>query len=132
MWRVVIGLVFLVLAGTSAAQQPSGSVQELSGAVVDLIYRVENLGGQVQKLAVKETATETRIELPADILFDFDKSDIRASAAEALKQVAGILRERAKGRVVIEGHTDSKGNHPYNQGLSERRRSEERRVGKEG
>jgi len=34
---------------------------------------------------------------------------------------AALLRERAKGVVRIEGHTDSKGNPPYNQKLSERR-----------
>jgi outer membrane protein OmpA-like peptidoglycan-associated protein len=114
-WRAA-AVVAAILLGLSVAR-----AQEMQGEVLDLIYPVENLAGQAQNLAVKETATETRIELPADILFDFDKSDIRASAADALKQVAGILRERAKGRVVIEGHTDSKGNHPYNQGLSERR-----------
>ena len=129
MRRLLFILLLLGFAATSGlAQQPGGSAQELPGKVldltgraVDLIYRVEDLGGKVQSLQVKQTATETRIELPADILFDFDKADIRPSAADALKQVAAILRERAKGRVVIEGHTDSKGNHPYNQGLSERR-----------
>src|SRR5438067_6533914 len=114
-WRAA-AVVAAILLGLSVAR-----AQEMQGEILDLIYPVENLAGQAQNLAVKETATETRIELPADILFDFDKSDIRASAADALKQVAGILRERAKGRVVIEGHTDPKGNHPYNQGLSERR-----------
>jgi outer membrane protein OmpA-like peptidoglycan-associated protein len=114
-WRAAAVLAAILL-GLSAAW-----AQEMQGEVLDLVYPVENLAGQAQNLAVKETATETRIELPADILFDFDKADIRPSAADALKQVAGILRERAKGRVVIEGHTDSKGNHPYNQTLSERR-----------
>jgi len=104
-----------------------GSAQELPGEVVDLIYRVEDLGGKVQALQVKQTATETRIELPADILFDFDKYDIRPSAADALKQVGGILRERAKGVVRIEGHTDSKGTPAYNQTLSEKRADAVRR-----
>src|SRR5947207_3897557 len=128
MRRVIIVFALVVLASASRSAQdrstsidPGGSVRELPGDVLDLNYRVEDLGGRVQSLQVKQTATETRIELPADLLFDFDKSDIRSSAADALKQVGGILRERAKGRVVIEGHTDSKGNHPYNQGLSERR-----------
>jgi outer membrane protein OmpA-like peptidoglycan-associated protein len=30
-----------------------------------------------QKLEVRETPTELRIELPGDVLFDFDKGDIR-------------------------------------------------------
>ena len=141
MWRVVVGFVLLALASTSSFGQgrstpmdTGGSGQELPGEVVGLIYRVEDLGGQVKSLAIKETATETRIELPADILFDFDKFDIRPSAADALKQVGGILRGRAKGTVRVEGHTDSKGTPGYNQTLSERRADSVRRwlVEREG
>jgi outer membrane protein OmpA-like peptidoglycan-associated protein len=116
MWRhAAAALVLVVFAGSS------GSAQELKSQVIDLIYRVEDLGARVQPLAIKETSTETRIQLPADILFDFDKSDIRPSAAEALKQTADILRQRAKGTVRIEGHTDSKGTPAYNQTLSRQR-----------
>ena len=128
MRRVIIGFVLVVFASASGSAQDKstsidagGSVRELPGEVLDLTYRVEDMGGRVQSLQVKQTATETRIELPADILFDFDKSDIRSSAADALKQVGGILREHAKGVVRIEGHTDSKGTPAYNQKLSERR-----------
>src|SRR5438105_8362205 len=128
MRRVIIGFVLVVFASASGSAQDKstsidagGSVRELPGEVLDLTYRVEDLGGRVQSLQVKQSATETRIELPADIMFDFDKSDIRSSASDALKQVGGILRERAKGVVRIEGHTDSKGIPAYNQKLSERR-----------
>jgi outer membrane protein OmpA-like peptidoglycan-associated protein len=99
----------------------SASAQELPGEVIDLIYRVEDLGGRVQALQIKETTTETRIELPADILFDFDKADIRAAAEPALKQAAEVIRKGARGTVRIEGHTDGKGAPAYNQKLSERR-----------
>jgi len=78
-WRAAAVLAAILL-GLSAAW-----AQEMQGEVLDLVYPVENLAGQAQNLAVKETATETRIELPADILFDFDKADIRPSAADALK-----------------------------------------------
>jgi outer membrane protein OmpA-like peptidoglycan-associated protein len=116
------GAAALVLtAGMALAEGP------VSGAVLDLIYPVEDLTAQVRNLKLKETATETRIELPADILFDFDKADIRPNAAEALHQAAVILRDRAKGKVRIEGHTDSKGTHAYNQKLSERRAESVRR-----
>ena len=89
--------------------------------MLDLIFKVEDLGGKVESLQVRETATETRIELPADILFDFDKADIRPAAAPALKQAAEIIRKGARGTVTVEGHTDSKGSAGYNQKLSERR-----------
>jgi outer membrane protein OmpA-like peptidoglycan-associated protein len=98
-----------------------GSSQEGQTKVLDLIFTVQDMGGKVQDLRVKETRSEIRIELAADVLFDFDKADILPKAEEALKQVAGVIREKAKGVVQIEGHTDSKGSEAYNQKLSERR-----------
>src|SRR5260370_36715062 len=106
MWRAAAGFVLLAFASASSFAQdrstsmdPGGSAQELPGEVLDLTYRVEDLGGKVQTLQVKQTATETRIELPADILFDFDKYDVPPSAADPLKQVRRILRQRAKAGV---------------------------------
>jgi len=105
-----------------AAIQPlAGHILELAGGVQDLTFPVENLGGKTQPLEVKESKTEIRIELAADVLFDFDKADIRPQAADALKQVAGVIREHSRAGVRIEGHTDAKGSDAYNQKLSERR-----------
>jgi outer membrane protein OmpA-like peptidoglycan-associated protein len=109
----------VAVEGASAAL--AGSTRDLVFATVDLVFRVENVGGQVQALQVRETATETRIELPADILFDFDKAEIRPAAEAALKQAAEVIRKGARGVVRIEGHTDGKGSAAYNQKLSERR-----------
>jgi outer membrane protein OmpA-like peptidoglycan-associated protein len=90
--------------------------------VVDLVYRIENIGGEVRDLEVKETPTEVRVEMAADVLFDFDKADLLPKADETLTKAAGFIRDRAHGGVVrIEGHTDAKGNDAYNQKLSERR-----------
>lgn len=90
--------------------------------VVDLIYRIENIGGEVRDLEVKETPTEVRVEMAADVLFDFDKADLLPKADETLTKAASFIRDRAHGGVVrIEGHTDAKGNDAYNQKLSERR-----------
>jgi outer membrane protein OmpA-like peptidoglycan-associated protein len=90
--------------------------------VVDLVYRVENIGGEVRDLEVKETPTEVRVEMAADVLFDFDKADLLPKADETLTKAASFISDRAHGGVVrIEGHTDAKGNDDYNQKLSERR-----------
>jgi len=94
---------------------------DLKTTVVDLRHRTEPVAGAVQALAVKETPTEIRIELSADVLFDFDKADIRSDAAKVLSEAAAVLRDHATRRVTIEGHTDGKGSDQYNQRLSERR-----------
>jgi outer membrane protein OmpA-like peptidoglycan-associated protein len=87
----------------------------------DLVFRVEDLKPKVADLQIRESKTELRIELAADVLFDFDKADIRPQAADALKQAAALIRDKGKGTVRIEGHTDAKGSDAYNQKLSERR-----------
>jgi outer membrane protein OmpA-like peptidoglycan-associated protein len=103
------------------AEQLSGQIVDLVFNVESLVFRVEDLGGGVQRLQIRETATETRIELPADILFDFDKFDIRASAEPALKRAADLIRKGARGATMIAGHTDAKGSPAYNLKLSEQR-----------
>lgn len=131
---IMMGAVAIALAVGSAvgwaqapagrSDQPVGKVLDITGKVLDIVGLASEVKGidlGVPGSHVTVTPQEIRIELPADILFDFDKADIRPSAAEALKKAAALLRERAKGPVRIEGHTDSKGNAPYNQKLSERR-----------
>ena len=102
-------------------QQSPGKISTLQSKVIDLVFRVQDMGGKVQDLNVKETTTEVRIELAADVLFDFDKAEILPKAGQTLAQAAQVVREKAKGTVRIEGYTDAKGSEAYNQKLSERR-----------
>lgn len=115
---------FLLLVGsaTAGAQDPGDSIPPgARRTVLDLRYVIENIGGRVEDLRVKETPTEFRIELAADVLFDFDKSDIRPEAAAILGKAAAFIGQHAVGPVRVEGHTDAKGTDRYNQRLSERR-----------
>lgn len=89
--------------------------------IVDIVFKIEDLETEVRSLEVKETDTEVRIELAADVLFDFDKADILPKAEQTLAQAAELIGERGQGTVRIEGHTDSKGSDAYNQKLSRRR-----------
>lgn len=125
--RVLLLLASLVgspsetLIAQEQTKSPAQRAADLEIKVLDLVFRIEDLGGSVQDFQVKESAAEIRIELAADVLFDFDKADIRPKAQEVLKQAAALIRDKAKGAVRVEGHTDLKGNDPYNQRLSERR-----------
>lgn len=72
--------------------------------------------------SVRETPEEIRIDLAADVLFDFDKSDITPKAADTLGRAADVIRKhKPKKPVRVEGHTDAKGSAEYNQGLSQKR-----------
>jgi outer membrane protein OmpA-like peptidoglycan-associated protein len=118
-----IVLSLLVWAVTASAQAVAPSVvRDFSGSVRDYSGAVVDVGGKTQDIQVKETATEIRIDLAADVLFDFDKSTIKPEAAIALHSVAEIIKDKGNGRTVrIEGHTDGKGSASYNQSLSQRR-----------
>ena len=67
-----------------------------------------------------ESRCEQRLRIGADVLFDFDRAEIRSDAYDALEHVAEIVANKHK-PVTIEGHTDGKGTDGYNQALSERR-----------
>ncbi|MBC7968894.1 MAG: OmpA family protein [Verrucomicrobia bacterium] len=77
--------------------------------------------GAFEPVRVQDTPEEIRILLAADVLFDFDKDNIRSDAADALRNAAVFLKDHANSPVRIEGHTDSKGTDSYNQALSGRR-----------
>ena len=62
------------------------------------------------------------VTLSDKVLFDFDKAEIRADAAEVLDTLAAALKPLPDVTgMEIRGHTDAKGSDDYNQGLSERR-----------
>ena len=98
-----------------------GQVDGVGGQVAGVGGKVAGVGGKVADIAVKETALEIRIDLAADVLFDFDKSTLLPKARQTLHKAAGIIGAKAKGVVRIEGYTDAKGSDSYNQKLSERR-----------
>ena len=56
-----------------------------------------------------------------DAYFDFDKSDIRPDARDALAKTADFLRKYPEVKVTIEGHCDERGSTEYNIGLGDRR-----------
>jgi photosystem I P700 chlorophyll a apoprotein A2 len=97
------------------------TILNIVGLQTGVVASVQSVQQAMRDLGAQETNVEIKVELPADVLFDFDKSDIRPDAAAALAKLAVIIRANPKGRTRIEGHTDSKGDDAYNQKLSERR-----------
>lgn len=79
------------------------------------------LEGALKELNAEVTATEITIDLAADVLFDFDKAEIKTQAEPSLQNLATVLKANPGATVAIEGHTDAKGSDAYNQTLSEQR-----------
>src|SRR5215510_8237662 len=73
------------------------------------------------------TGTETTIqkfvlaEKGRNVLFDFDKANLKPEAIRQLAPVLQALKEQPSLRVQVAGHTDSVGSDAYNMGLSKRR-----------
>lgn len=113
-------IVALTSGVSGGAQGVGGGAQGVGGGAHEIKATVKELEAAKRDLGAKESDIEVRVELPADVLFDFDKADIRADAAQALAQLATVIRAYT-GPVRLEGHTDGKGAADYNQKLSERR-----------
>lgn len=56
-----------------------------------------------------------------DVLFDYDKYDIKTDARPALDAVAAYLGSNKGINIVVEGHCDDRGTNEYNLALGERR-----------
>lgn len=130
--------VVLLASGTAAAQKYgpddpipagatakvlalSGKVTELKGLASAVSGKAEALGATLKDLGAKVTEQEIRIELQADVLFDFDKADLRPEAVPSLQKVGAVINGYPARPVLIEGHTDAKGSDSYNMTLSENR-----------
>jgi outer membrane protein OmpA-like peptidoglycan-associated protein len=79
------------------------------------------LEGALKELQAEVTAQEIKIDLAADVLFDFDKADLKPRAEGKLNQLLTVVNSKPGSRIAIEGHTDLRGDAPYNQALSQRR-----------
>ena len=97
---------------------PGGPLVKPGGALVTPAGPLVKPG---QALVVSETARETKLTLAADVLFDFDSAVIRAEAGAELHRAAELVRQKAHGLVLVEGHTDAKGTPPRNMALSQQR-----------
>lgn len=68
----------------------------------------------------RDIATQGRVAVHG-ILFDFDKDTMRADSKPQLDEIAKLLKAQPELKVLIVGHTDSKGALDYNRDLSHRR-----------
>ncbi|NQE62446.1 OmpA family protein [Caulobacter sp. RHG1] len=83
--------------------------------------RIETTRTLLTELNARRSEGTIVVDLPADVLFDFDKATIRPDAEPALVKAAEVLKSYPTAQVTIGGHTDSKGDDAYNDALSLRR-----------
>jgi outer membrane protein OmpA-like peptidoglycan-associated protein len=83
--------------------------------------RIETTRTLLSELNARRTDGTIVVDLPADVLFDFDKATLRPDAEPALTKAAEVLKSYPNAQVTIGGHTDAKGDDAYNDALSLRR-----------
>jgi outer membrane protein OmpA-like peptidoglycan-associated protein len=81
-----------------------------------LRQRLEGTGVSVTRMGDNIT-----LNMPSNITFALNSSDLNAQFFNALDGVSMVLKEYDKTVVEVAGHTDSSGSDQYNQALSERR-----------
>lgn len=113
-----LALVAVPTAG--GAQAPAGEPRVVTWEprVVDLTVRTAATDDSESSV---ETPEQKTVTLAADVLFEFDRSDLNAEARTRVDELADELADLGARTVTIEGHSDDRGTPDYNQALSERR-----------
>lgn len=91
------------------------------GAYMDRQENQLREGLRGSRIEVDRQGDDIVLNMPSNVTFDFDSSQLTSDAQNALNEVSNVLREYTDTRVNIAGHTDSTGEASYNQRLSERR-----------
>ena len=130
-------LVAALVAGNAFAQAPEidpdspathrRAVEALAGTkplpiegqpleIVPVVLEVKGVAlgvdGLLRDLNAEVRGREVRIAMSADVLFDFDKADLRKEARPELEKLAAVLKEYPNATARIEGHADGKGDRP--------------------
>ncbi len=107
--------------GRGAVRISGSSIGIIGIKAIGYSSSVVELNKELAELGAERVGTEVKVSLSGDVLFDFDRWEIKKEAEEILRRLARGIRELGWRHVLIEGHTDSKGPEAYNLRLSERR-----------
>jgi outer membrane protein OmpA-like peptidoglycan-associated protein len=105
----------------AAVRALPGKRLAIRGQSVAIVGVARGVEATLEALHAEVTEREIRIDLSADVLFDFDKADLKPAADADLGKVAEVARANPGTPIQVAGHTDAKGADAYNQRLSERR-----------
>ncbi len=105
-----------LILGGAGALAGGGVGYYMDQQEMKLRQRLEGTGVSVTRMGDNIT-----LNMPGNITFAVDSSDIRSGFYDILNSVALVLNEFDKTLVEVAGHTDSTGAADYNQALSERR-----------
>jgi outer membrane protein OmpA-like peptidoglycan-associated protein len=101
-------------AAAQAEQQRQEAVQQKEAMRARLLAQLN------QVLQTRDTARGLIVSMP-DVLFAFNKYELKPEARERLAKISGIVLAYPDLKLEIDGYTDSIGSDEYNQTLSDKR-----------
>ncbi|WP_167855462.1 OmpA family protein [Hymenobacter fodinae] len=119
----VLGRVIGGKSGTAAGAIIGATVGGAGGALIGrkMDKQAEELQKDMQNARVERVGEGIKITFDSGILFDTNKSDLRAASMSEIQKMAEVLKKYPDTNVLVEGHTDNTGSDAINQPLSERR-----------
>lgn len=102
------------------AQNAQAEAQSAKSQALAAQTQLANAQQQLADLQAKKTDRGLVVTL-GDVLFDTGQSTLKPGASLTLDRLATYLKANPDTRIIIEGHTDSRGSDDYNHALSQRR-----------
>ena len=122
------GAVVGAVVGNQSGNNRTGAVVgAAAGAAIGAAigHRMDKQQQELQQIpgveVTRPAENEIAVGLTNDILFDFNRADLRPESKSTLRTLANNFRQYPDEVITVEGHTDNVGSADYNQGLSERR-----------
>ncbi|SCZ57964.1 OmpA family protein [Thiohalomonas denitrificans] len=114
-----------IAEATANRKQLDSSIKSMAEQTDQLRLRarereLEEAKSELAALKAEQTERGLLVTLN-DVFFDTGQATLKQGAASTIDQLAEFMRKHSEQRILIEGHTDSRGPEEYNQRLSERR-----------
>jgi peptidoglycan-associated lipoprotein len=109
------------MAGPQGVAGPAGPAGPQGPQGPQGPFGAQGVAGSTGSTGAEGSAAVANWTTFKDILFDFDKSDIRSNETNKVADIVTYLQQNPSIMVGIDGHADPRGTDNYNQALSERR-----------
>lgn len=110
----------LLESRTREAQAAKAAAEQQAQQADAAKQQAEAAQRQLEEMQAKQTDRGMVLTL-GDVLFDTAASTLKPGADSIIDRVAAFMKQNEGTKVIVEGHTDSRGSAEYNQQLSERR-----------
>ena len=125
---LVVLILVLAIGCQKKYTKPSVEVPPSEREVQEEVMQHEETKVEEMDIAKEEPVTEMDMSKAEkaqsvfnDVLFDYDKYDIRPEARPTLDAIASLLNDESGAKIIIEGHCDDRGTNEYNLALGEKR-----------